>query len=123
MSETARYRVNARVRVWDVPPVRDGLVLGREAPIGCVALREALGLLVPQPFAHVELDDPVISDIMVREPLLALIPRAMLVRFVLEQVKPHMTAQQILLLDLEVEAQLAGEIGIEAGGRSEGGGR
>ncbi len=111
MKDAARYRINARVRVWEVPPVRDGLVLGREAPIGCVALREALGLLVPQPFAHLELDDPVISDIIVREPLLALVPRAMLTRFVLEQIKPHMSAQQILLLDLEVEALLDAEVG------------
>jgi hypothetical protein len=100
---TKRYNISARVREFRIPPIEDALVLGREATIGCVAIREALGLLMAQPFAHIEIQDDIISDIIVRERLLQRIPKEPLIDFVLTHIKPLMSAGEILHLELGAE--------------------
>ena len=53
-----------RARRFDVPPIRDGLVIGRKSPVGRVAIRNALALLRGDSFDDLRLDDDV-SDILV----------------------------------------------------------
>jgi hypothetical protein len=101
-----RNALTARITEYEIPPIRDALVLGREAPIGCQAMRRALSLLIKTPYEHIELEDEVIADILVRETLLRRLPRAQLVEFVLANVKPLMGVDEVLHLELEVEVQL-----------------
>jgi hypothetical protein len=93
----------ARITEYQIPPFRDALVLGREASIGCHAVRRALSLLVKTPFTHIELDDEVIGDILIRENLLRRIPQEQIVAFVLNHVKPMMGAEEVLQVDLDIE--------------------
>lgn len=93
----------ARVTEYQIPPFRDALVLGREASIGCHAVRRALTLLVRTPFAHIEVDDPVIADILIRENLLRRVPQEKIIAFVLEHIKPLMGAEEVLQVELDVE--------------------
>lgn len=93
----------ARVSEYQIPPFRDALVLGREASIGCHAVRRALTLLVKTPFTHIELDDPVIADILIRENLLRRVPQERVIAFVLEHIKPLMGVEEIMQVDLDIE--------------------
>jgi len=104
----AKYSLRMRVGEFKIPPIREGLVLGRQAPIGCMATRRALELLMPCPFAHIELDDEIISDILVREAVLRRIPKDQLIGFILEKIKPLMGDDEILHLDMEIEVYLEG---------------
>ncbi|GAB4358856.1 MAG: hypothetical protein Kow0060_13140 [Methylohalobius crimeensis] len=99
-------QVYIRVRQLQIPPVRHGLVLGRKASIGCHAIRKALHLLMATPFVHIELEDDVISDIIVRQTVLRRFPRQALIDFVLEQVKPMMGEEEILDLEIDTEVLL-----------------
>lgn len=91
------------MKEFAIPVINDGLVLGRAAPIGCVAFRKALELLVTTPFEHIEMDDEVIGDILVRRAILRRLPREQLVAFVLQRLKPLMGPEEILHLDLTAE--------------------
>lgn len=104
-----KYSLKARVREFGVPPIHDALVIGNRAAIGCAAIRKAVELLVASPFEHIEPKDDVISDIIVRSAILRRIPKEKLIVFVLAQVKPLMTADEILHLDLEVEVAMEGQ--------------
>lgn len=104
-----RHVLRARVREFGIPPIRDGIVLGKQSPVGCVALRNVLGLLGGSPFAHMELADEVISDVIVRQAILRRIPKEKLIAFVLDRIKPLMGPEEILHLDLEVEILLEEE--------------
>ncbi len=97
------YSLRARVREFGIPPIHDGLVLGRNAPIGCVAMRRALDLLAPNHFEHIEVEDDTVSDILIRQVLLRRIPKERLIAFVVQQIKPLMSAKEVLHLDLEAE--------------------
>lgn len=111
MSHERNFKQLLRVRVKEfrIPPICGGVVLGREAPIGCAAFRKALELLVVSPFEHIELDDEVISDILVRRAFLRRVPRNYLIQFVLQRIKPLMGAEEIMQLDLDAEIQIEDE--------------
>lgn len=104
-----KYSIKARVREFGVPPIHDVLVLGKQSPIGCAAIRKAIEYLVASPFDHLEFEDDVISDIIVRSAIIRRVPKDKLIAFVLTQIKPLMTADEILHLDLEVEVAMEGQ--------------
>lgn len=60
-------------------------------------------------FAHIEIEDEVISNIIVRGTILRRISQESLISFVLERMKPIMGPDEILHLDLEVEVLLEEE--------------
>jgi hypothetical protein len=95
--------VRARVREFTFPPIRDGLVIGREAPIGAAALQRAVQLLVSAPFELLAIDDAVISDVLVRAAILRRVPQQALIDFVLRKIKPHMGHDEVLHFDLDAE--------------------
>jgi len=102
--------ITMRLQELKMPPIRDVVVLGRNAPIGCVAMRRALELISPVPFAHLEVEDDVISDVLVRRMLLNRIKESDLLDFVLTHVKPHLHAEEALDLELYVELQASVEL-------------
>jgi len=106
----ATYRLRVQIREFKIPPVQDALVLGRKAAIGCHAIRKALHLLMAAPFVHIELDDEVVSDLIVRDTVLRRFPRDQLVTFVLERIKPLMKAEEILHLEVQAEIALTTRI-------------
>jgi hypothetical protein len=101
-----KHVMRARVQEFKIPPIHDGLVLGRLSPIGCAAIRKALELLGDARFTHIEIEDEVISDIVVRQGILRRVPNELLIGFVLRRIKPLMGPEEILHLDLEVEILL-----------------
>lgn len=101
--DVSQRSLRARVREFNIPPITDGLIVGKDAPIGSGALRRAVQLLVSSPFEHVEIGDEVISDLLVRAALLRRIPRETLISFVLKKVKPFMGPEEILHLSLDAE--------------------
>lgn len=106
--EKRRAIVSAQVEEYVIPPIKDLLILGRQASIGCIAMRRALDLLVKTPFEHIEVDDDVIGDILVRQPVLRRLSADRLERYVLTQVKPLMGPDEILHVDLEIRVLLEG---------------
>ncbi|MEK7347749.1 MAG: hypothetical protein AABZ94_02650 [Candidatus Eisenbacteria bacterium] len=108
-ASNTKTTIRARVKEFGVPPIHDGLVVGKRAPIGCAALRQCLKLLAPSAFEHIEIEDDVISDILVRHQILKRIPQETLIAFVVERIKPLMGDEEILHLDLEAEVILEEE--------------
>lgn len=98
-----RHVFRARLTEFVLPPIDDGLVLGRQSPIGHVAVGKALSLLSTTQFEHVPVEDEIIGDILVRSAILRKISAEQLRKFVLEEVKPLMGPEEIIHLDLKVE--------------------
>lgn len=109
-AKNGMINVKLRVREFGVPPIHDALVLGKKSPIGCVAIRKALSLLQGSPFEHIEFDDDVISDILVRSSILRRLPREKLIAVVVQRVKPLMAADEIMHLDIEPELFLEAQV-------------
>lgn len=104
-----KRHINAEVSEYIIPPIKDMLVLGKDAPIGCIAMRRALELLVKTPFEHIEIEgDDIISDILVRQPLLRRIPRETLIDFVMHDIKPLLSTEEVLHISLEAKVLIHG---------------
>ncbi len=108
--ERRHYTIRARVTEFLLPPIEDGLVLGRHSPIGHVAVSRALGLLSVTPFEHVQVDDDVIGDVLVRSAILRKITPSQLRDFVLTSIKPFMGSEEIIQLNIDVEINLEKEV-------------
>jgi hypothetical protein len=104
-----KSRLHARVTEFGYPPVHDALVLGKSAPLGTEAFRKALGLLMSSPFETVAVQDDTIGSILVRASILRRVTEGKFVDFVVRRVKPLMTAEEILHLDLTVEVEIDDE--------------
>jgi len=98
-----RHIFRARLTEFVLPPIDDGLVLGKHSPIGHVAVGKALSLLSTTQFEHVPVEDDVIGDVLVRSAILRKINAEQLRKFVLEEIKPLMGPEEIIHLDLKIE--------------------
>ncbi len=99
--------ISARVAEYSIPPMKDMLVLGKNSPIGCIAMRRALDLLMKTPYEHLELDDNVISDILVRSPIIRRISKDHLISFVLDHIKPLLVPEELLQVELDINIYLS----------------
>lgn len=104
-SET-KVRVRARVTEFGYPPVHDALILGVNAPQGTEAFKKGLGLLVSTPFEQISVKDDIIGSVLVRESVLRRISSEKFLDFVMRRVKPLMSAEEILHLDMNIEIDL-----------------
>jgi hypothetical protein len=91
------------VRALEIPPVKDGLVIGHDAAIGGEAMSRTLRLMTNEKFERITLNDTVVKDVIVRSAVLRKVGRDRLIAFVLKRVKPVMTESELLMLDIEVE--------------------
>jgi len=101
-----KVRVRARVTEFGYPPVHDALILGVNAPQGTEAFKKGLGLLVSTPFEHITVKDDVIGSALVRSSVLRRISPEKFLDFVMRRVKPLMSADEILHLDMNIEIDL-----------------
>jgi len=106
LPETASINVRLRVQEFGIPPIHDGLVFGKKAPIGCAAFQKALALLQVTPFEHFALEDDVVSDILIRSHILRRVPPERLKALVVRRVKPLMSEDEVIHLDIEAEVFL-----------------
>lgn len=99
------YTINVRLHFheFSMPPVKDALVLGKESPIGCEAVRRALSLLHVATFDHIEPEDDVVGNILVRSSVLKKIPQDKLVALILHRVKPTMEKHECMHLHIVAE--------------------
>jgi hypothetical protein len=69
-------------------------------------MRRAIELLIKTPFEHIELEDDVISDILVRQHLLRRVSSDELIDFVMTHVKPLMGPDEVLHAEIDVNVFL-----------------
>lgn len=98
-----QHHLRVKIREFLLPPIDDGLVLGNRSPIGHVAVGRALSLLSSTSYEHLPITDDVIGDILIRTAILRKIDAQTIIAFVLHEIKPLMSADEILHLDLDVE--------------------
>lgn len=95
--------MRVRLRALEIPPIKDGLIIGRDAAIGGDAMLRTLQLMTHEKFERIAIKDDVIQDFIVRTSVVRKIGVDRLVRFARERIKPLMAETEVLMLDIEVE--------------------
>jgi len=95
--------IRVRLRALEIPPIKDGIVIGRDAAMGGDAMLRTLKLMTNEKFERIAVKDDVLQDVIVRTSVLRKLGQARLLEFVMERVKPLMAENELLMLDIEVE--------------------
>jgi hypothetical protein len=103
-SEANEQYVRVRVKALEIPPVKDGIVIGRAAPMGAEAMLRTLKLMSTERFVRIVIaNDAIVSDVIVREAVLRKLKEDRLRLFILKRIKPLMAENELLMLDMEIE--------------------
>ncbi len=103
---SSSINVSLRAKEFEVPPIRDCLVIGRKAPFGCEPFTKRFQLSQPSAFVCIHPDDEIITDIVIRSAILRRISEDKLIDVILKRVKPLTGEEEILHLDAKVEVLL-----------------
>lgn len=102
--ESNEQYVRVRVKALEIPPVKDGIVIGKSAPMGADAMMRTLKLMSTERFLHIAIPgDEIVSDVVVREAVLRKLKEDRLRTFILKRIKPLMAENELLMLDMEIE--------------------
>jgi hypothetical protein len=102
-SEQSSLHVKIKLREFIIPPINDALIIGKNAPIGSEAMRRALSLLHGAPFDMIKVEDDIVSEILVRNTILKKIQQDNFVKLIIKKVKPFMSIDEVIHLDILVE--------------------
>src|SRR4051812_39822977 len=101
--EVSEKLMRVRLRALEIPPIKDGLVIGVDAAIGGEAMARTLRLMTNEKFDRILVKDEIVQEIIVRSAVLRKVGQERLLSFVLKRVKPVMAETELLLLDIDVE--------------------
>lgn len=101
---TTEQYVRVRLKALEMPPIKDGIVIGRNAPIGAEAMMRTLKLMSNERFVHIVIkQDEIVSDAIVRESVIRKLKEDKLRAFILSRIRPLMADNELLMLDMEIE--------------------
>ena len=99
---TEQY-VRVRLKALDIPPIKDGILIGKAAPIGPESMMRMLKLVGNDRFIHLTIKDDIIADIIIRESVLKKLKEEKLKEFILNRIKPMMSDSELLMLNMDIE--------------------
>lgn len=85
MKEAKKAEIQMNLTEFEMPPMQDVVIVGRNAPIGPEALKRMVDVLSPDQYKIIKVDHPVIEAIVVRNALMNMIPEDKLCEFILEE--------------------------------------
>ena len=101
---TAEQSIRVRVKALEIPPIKDGIVIGRDAAIGGEAMVRTLRLMTNEKFERFPIaKDEILQDVIVRAAIVRKLGRERILKFVMDRIKPVMTENELLMLDIDIE--------------------
>jgi len=96
--------IRVRVKALEIPPIKDGIVIGRDAAIGGEAMVRTLRLMTNEKFERFILPkDDIIQDVILRAAVVRKLGKDRVLKFVMDRIKPVMTETELLMLDIDIE--------------------
>jgi hypothetical protein len=98
-------RINLQLRFtrYEVPPLRDVLIVGKRAPIGANSISRAFEELSPGTFTLVKVEHPVVEAVLIRSSDLRKLPQQNLLSRLLQQADLIMDESDTLHVALDFE--------------------
>jgi hypothetical protein len=107
-------RVNIQLRFtrYELPPLKDALIIGKRAPVGAQSINRAFQELLPGAFLLIPVEHPTVEAVLVRTSDLRKLPQQELLSRLLRQADQMMDESDTLHVALEFE-MIVEEEGIE----------
>jgi len=99
-----------RLSEFEVPPMQDVLIVGKQAPVGPEAARRMADILSPEQYDIIRIDHPIVEALIVRKNLLNFIPKDKLVSLILEEGSKIANESLIIKAQLSLVLQVSKSI-------------
>lgn len=103
-------QIQLRISQFELPPVRDALVVGSRALIGSKAIQKALDEMMPGKYELLDVEHDGVQSIIVRSSVLRKIPRERIVEVILRQVEPILDPTDTIHVAMDIEIRVRDEI-------------
>lgn len=106
-----QVRLALTMREFDLPPIRDALVIGRRAPIGPRGMFEALDRMLPDTFELVSVEEhPKIEAVIIRKTRFRFLERGKLVALFVHHAEALMHESTLIEVELNGEVSVRVEL-------------
>lgn len=102
LENSKKIELNMRLSEFEMPPMQDVLIVGKDAPIGSEAARRMVEILSPDQYQIRKIDHPTIEALVIRKALLKLIPENRLLDIILEEVEPVTDETMIIRVQMNI---------------------
>lgn len=101
-SEKKKAEINLKLSEFEIPPMRDILILGKRAPLGPEAAKRMADAVSPECFALITVNDKIIEAVLLRKTLLQLIPQEHLIPAVIEEARKIMREEMVIKIEVDI---------------------
>ena len=101
-----RYSVKLSFEEVILPPFKDVLILGKDAPQGKIAVFKSLELLMPGEFEMIETKDEKAAAVYVHKKLLVKLSKDQIMTILRNKVFPYLVEGEILKVDFRISGSV-----------------
>jgi len=106
----SKYSLFIEYSHFEFPPARDGVIIGKMAPVGMKSLEKAMNAILPGTFVTKSIEHNVIEGIIIRKSDLRKIPEKNLMDFILKYAVPIMDETDILRFNLDIVVKVSEDL-------------
>jgi len=85
IDESRKAEISMHFSEFEMPPMQDILIVGKNAPIGPEAARRMVDILSPEQYEIVKINHEYIEAIVLRKSLLTMLPKDKLIPIIMEE--------------------------------------
>ncbi len=101
-----KAELSIRLSEFELPPMRDVLLVGKKAPIGPEAVRRMVDALSPDQYEIVRINHPIFEAVVLRKSITQLIPKEKLLPIILEEGERMSSDSSLLKAQVNVVIQV-----------------
>lgn len=102
--------LSLKISEFEIPPMQDLLIIGKRAPIGPEAVRRMSEVLSPGQFTLLKMDHPKIEAVLVRNSLLQMMDKALLMNVIMEETERFFLDTMVLRSELKITVSIQREV-------------
>jgi hypothetical protein len=102
--------LSLKISEFEVPPMQDLLIIGKKAPVGTEAVRRMAEALSPDQFTIIKIDHPKIEAIMLRQSIIQMFDREVLLKIILEEAERIISETMVLRSELKIAVSVQREV-------------
>ncbi len=111
--DTKRIDVEMVLSEFEIPPVKDCLVIGKASPIGKNATERMIEAVAPEQFNLIPIEDGIIEAIFVKKTISQMVPEEQLRDLIVGEAKPIMLDNMIIELKFQISVAVKKTISME----------
>lgn len=107
---TRKATLSMKITEFEVPPMKDLLIIGKKAPVGPEAVRRMAEALSPDQFVIIKVEHPKIEAVLIRNTLFEMIDEDQLLKIIVEEVEDLINETMVLRSEFKVAVSVQREV-------------